>query len=47
MRPVLAAIVGSGARPRLESFALTEYGDVLGEPAPCVVASALVSVRPG
>jgi len=44
--PVLARLTGPGARPGLESFELTDYGSILHEPSPCVVASALVSVTP-
>jgi hypothetical protein len=41
--PVLAAMLGHGARARMLSFELTDYAPILGEPPPCVVASALVA----
>ena len=43
--PVLAALLGGGARARILSFRLTDYGTILERPAPCVVASALVAME--
>ncbi len=42
--PVLAALVGRGREPVIRSFALSDYGPILGQPAPCVVACALWTV---
>jgi hypothetical protein len=43
--PVLAALLGKGARARMLSFQWTDYGPILGQPPPCVVASSLVELR--
>ena len=47
MMPVLAALLGPGARARILSFRLTDYGAILGQPSPCVVASALWAMERG
>ena len=44
--PVLAACLGAGARARLLSFRLTDYGPILSRPPPCVVATALATMEP-
>lgn len=44
--PVLALLLGEGARADVLSFRLTDYGPVLGEPPPCLVATALVALSP-
>ena len=44
--PVISHLVGPFAHPDVLSFRLSDYGPVLGHPPPCVVASALVTIRP-
>ena len=44
--PVLAALLGPGARARLTAFDLTDYGAILSRPSPCVVATALATFEP-
>lgn len=44
--PVLAALLGRGATARIVSFGLTDYGAILGQAPPCVVASALWTADP-
>ena len=47
MVPLLAAIGGPrGQDVHLLSFRLSDYGPILGRPAPCVVATALVAYVP-
>jgi hypothetical protein len=43
--PVLAALLGPGAAARILAFELTDYAAINGQPAPCVVASALVCLE--
>lgn len=48
--PVLLALLrgaSTGVRARVLSFTLADYGPILGQPAPCVVASALVTFERG
>jgi hypothetical protein len=40
--PVLAALLGPGARAEVLAFDLADYAPILGRPDPCEVASALV-----
>lgn len=44
--PVMAALLGGRVRSEVVSFRLTDYGDVLAQPAPCVVATSVVAYRP-
>lgn len=42
--PVLAMLLGPGARADVVSFRLSDYGPILGEPPPCLVATSVVAM---